>query len=128
MRHDLLADTFCIIKNTEEIGRHVCVTPASSLIEGVLKVMQRHKYIGNYELIEDGKGGKFKVHLLGRINDCGVSKPRFSIGKRDVTKWEKKFLPADNIGILILTTSKGVMDQREAVKKNTGGKLLGYVY
>lgn len=128
MRHDLLADTFSIIKNTEEIGRHVCVTPASSLIEGVLKIMQRHKYIGNYEFIDDGKGGKFKIHLQGRINDCGVVKPRFSIGKIEVTKWEKKFLPADNVGILILTTSMGVMDQKDAEKKNTGGKLLGYCY
>lgn len=128
MRHDLLADTFSIIKSTEEIGRHVCVTPASRLIEGVLKVMQRHKYIGNYEFIDDGRGGKFKIHLQGRINNCGVAKPRFSIGKSEVTRWEKKFLPADNVGILILTTSIGVMDQKEAEKKNTGGKLLGYCY
>jgi small subunit ribosomal protein S8 len=128
MRHDLLADTFCIIKNTEEIGRHVCVTPASKIIEGVLKVMQRHNYIGNFELIEDGKGGKFKVHLFGRINSCGVTRPRFSLGKHEFTKWEKKFLPAENVGILILTTSKGVMDQKEAASKNTGGKLLGYVF
>lgn len=128
MRHDLLADTFCIIKNTEDTGRHVCVTPASSIIEGVLKVMQRHKYIGNYEPIDDGKGGKFKVHLQGRINDCGVVKPRFSIGRDEFRKWEKKFLPADNVGVLILTTSRGVMDQKEAEKKSTGGKMLGYVY
>ncbi len=128
MRHDLMADAFCIIKNTEAIGRHVCITPASKLIDGVLKVMQRHKYIGNYEFIDNGKGGKFKVHLQGRINDCGVVKPRFSFGKGEFTRWEKMFLPADNVGILILTTSKGVMDQKEAFHKNTGGKILGYVY
>jgi small subunit ribosomal protein S8 len=128
MRHDLLADAFCIIKNTENIGRHVCVTPASKLIGGVLKVMQRNKYIGNFELLEDGKGGKFRVHLLGKINDCSVIKPRFSIGKREFISWEKKFLPADKIGILILTTSSGVMDQRDADSKNAGGRLLGYVY
>ena len=128
MRHDLLADMFCIIKNTEETGRHVCVTPASNLIDGVLKVMQRHKYIGNYEMIDDGKGGKFKVHLQGRINDCGVVKPRFSVGKGEFTKWEKIFLPADKVGVLILTTSRGVIDQNDADKKRTGGKILGFVY
>lgn len=128
MRHDLLADMFCIIKNTEDIGRHVCVTPASNLIDGVLKVMQRHKYIGNYEPIDDGKGGKFKIHLQGRINNCGVVKPRFSIGRTDFRKWEKKFLPADNLGVLILTTSRGILDQKEAEKKKSGGKILGYVY
>ena len=43
MKHDLLADVFCTIKNTENIGRHSCDMPASKVIQGVLKVMQRHK-------------------------------------------------------------------------------------
>ncbi len=128
MRHDILADVFCTIKNTEAIGQNVCTTPASKLVQGVLKVMQRHKYIGNFEYIDDGKGGKFRIHLMGKINNCNVIKPRFSVKKSDIIDWEKRFLPAVGTGILILTTSKGIMDQREAVKKNTGGKLLGYVY
>ncbi len=128
MKHDPLADMFCIIKNTEAIGKHVCETPASKLIQGVLKVMQRHRYIGNFEFIDDGRGGKFRVHLVGRINDCNVIKPRFSVKKNEIIQWEKRYLPAQGVGILILTTSKGIMDQREAIKKNTGGKLLGYVY
>jgi len=128
MRHDSLADVFCIIKNTESIGRHVCETPASKLIQGVLKVMQRHKYIGNFEFIDDGRGGKFRVHLMGRINNCNAIKPRFSVKKDEFILWEKRFLPADGVGILILTTSKGIMDHNEAKRKNIGGKLLGYVY
>jgi small subunit ribosomal protein S8 len=128
MKHDPLADVFCTIKNTENIGRHACETPASKVIQGVLKVMQRHKYIGNFEFIEDGKGGRFKVHLAGKINDCNVVRPRFSVKKDEMIFWEKRFLPAVGVGILILTTSKGILDQREAVKKKTGGRLLGYVY
>ena len=128
MKHNPLADVFCTIKNTESIGRHVCEMPASKVIQGVLKVMQRHKYIGNFEFIDDGKGGRFRVHLSGKINDCNVVRPRFSVKRDEMIFWEKRFLPAVGVGILILTTSKGIIDQREAVKKNTGGRLLGYVY
>jgi len=128
MRHDPLADIFAIMKNTEGIGRKECIIPASKVIKGVLNVMKREKYIEDFKLVDDGKGGHVKLTLMGRINNCGVIKPRFSIGRRDITKWEKKFLPADGIGILILTTSKGIIDQKEAVKQKTGGKLLGFVY
>lgn len=128
MRHDILADVFCAMKNAETIGRHECIVSASKLIKGVLDVIQKHNYIGKYEFIEDGKGGKFKIGLIGKINNCNVIRPRFSIQINDIIKWEKRFLPAENVGILILTTPKGIIDQREAGKLKTGGRLLGFVY
>lgn len=128
MKHDPLADVFSVIKGTESIGRKECVVPASRLIKDVFEVMKKHKYIKGFEFIEDGKGGKYKVSLLGNINDCNIIKPRFSVGKDEFIKWEKRFLPANSIGILILTTSKGVTDQIEAKRQKTGGHLLGYVY
>lgn len=128
MKHDALSDVFSIIKNSESIGKKECTIPASEMIKGVLKVIQGNKYIGNFEFVEDGRGGSFKVELVGRINDCNSVRPRFSVGKQEFIKWEKKFLPANNIGILILTTSKGIFDQKEASKQGVGGKLLGYIY
>jgi small subunit ribosomal protein S8 len=128
MRHDLLADVFATIKNTEEIGRAECVTAASKVIKGVLKVMQKHGYIGEFEYIDDGKGGRFRIRLMGKINNCNVIRPRFSVQTRDFIRWEKRYLPADKVGVLIVTTSRGIMDQRDAVKNKTGGKLLGFVY
>lgn len=128
MRHDILADAFCTIKNKEGIGRADCLIPDSKLVKGVMKVAQDHKYIGKVEHQADGKGGKLRVGLIGKINDCNVIKPRFSVERGEFSKFEKRFLPADNIGILIVSTSKGVMDQREAKKLGVGGKLLGYIY
>jgi small subunit ribosomal protein S8 len=128
MKHDLLADVLATIKNTEAIGRRECTTPASKVIRGVLKVMQKHGYIGEFEYIEDGKGGKFKIHLKGRINNCNVIRPRFSVQITEFIKWEKSFLPSENVGVLIVTTSRGIMDQKEAIEQKTGGKLLGFVY
>jgi len=128
MKHDPLADTFSVLKNMESIGKGECVVSASKIIRDVLKVIHQKKYIGEQEFIDDGKGGKFRVKLMGRINDCGVIKPRFSVSKRDFIKWEKKYLPASGTGILIVSTSAGIMDQNQAAKLGVGGRLLGYIY
>jgi len=128
MRHDPLADLFVIIKNTESIGKKTCTAPASKLAHNVLKIMKERGYIGGFKYNEDGRGGTFMVSLIGKINDCNVIKPRFSIKDGEFIKWEKRYLPATDVGILILTTDKGVMDQHMARKKKTGGKLLGFVY
>jgi small subunit ribosomal protein S8 len=128
MRHDILADMFAVINNAERIGKRSCTVPSSKIIKEVLKIMQKNKYIGSFEFIDDGKSGKFKVELTGRINNCGVIRPRFEVKSNEFIRWEKRFLPAVSIGILFLTTPKGVFDHRQAKKENTGGGLLGFVY
>jgi small subunit ribosomal protein S8 len=125
MKHDLLADMLSIIKNMEDIGRKEATVPSNKLAEGVLKIMQKHNYIGKYS---PAKGNKFRVELEGKINNCNVIKPRFSVQKNEFIKWEKRFLPANNIGILVLSTTKGVMDHHTAKKEGVGGQLLGFVY
>ena len=128
MRHDTLADVMITIKNAERIGKKECVTPASNLIKEVLKVMQKQKYIGIFEFIDDGKSGKFKIELKNRVNKCNVIKPRYSVKFDEFEKFEKRFLPAKGFGTLILTTNKGVMTHEEAKKQRLGGKLLVYVF
>jgi small subunit ribosomal protein S8 len=128
MRHDLLADMFSVIKNADRIGKRDCVVPSSRIIKDILKLMQKNKYIGSFEFIDDGKSGKFRVELLGRINDCGVIRPRFYLEKDGFIPWEKRFLPSVNVGILFVTTSKGIIDHRQAKKDEVGGALLGYIY
>ena len=90
--------------------------------------MQKNKYIGEFELIDDGLMGKFRIQLLGRINKCGVVSPRSSIKLTELYNWEKRFLPAVNTGIIILSTSGGIVSHTEARKNSNGGKILGYVY
>jgi len=128
MKHDTLSDMFTVIKNAESNGKSECVVPSSKIIKEILKIMQKNKYIGSFEFIDDGKSGKFKVELLGRINACGPIRPRFYLSKKEFIRWEKKFLPSVNIGILFLTTPKGVMDHKNAKKEGVGGALLGYIY
>lgn len=126
---DPLADALSVIKNAEDIGKPDCtIQPASKLIGKVLKVMKDKGYIGEFEFIDDGKSGLFKIQLKGKINKCGVIKPRHPVGNREYEKWEKRFLPARNFGSLILTTPKGVMSHSEAREQGLGGQLLAYVY
>ncbi|MEK6909511.1 MAG: 30S ribosomal protein S8 [Candidatus Aenigmatarchaeota archaeon] len=128
MLQDPLADALTAIKNAERIGKGKCVVKSSQLIGGILKVMQDNGYIGTFETIEDGKGGIFKVDLKGKIIDTRVVKPRFAVGIDEYEKWEKRFLPAKNIGLLIVSTPKGVMDHKKAKELGVGGRLLSYIY
>jgi len=104
------------------------VIPASKLATAVLRSMSKNKYIGEFELIDDGIAGKFKIQLLGRINRCGSISPRYSVPRTGYTRWERQFLPAVGVGILIVSTSQGVMSHNEAQEKGLGGRLIGYVY
>jgi small subunit ribosomal protein S8 len=90
--------------------------------------MQLNGYIGEFEFIDDGRQGKFKVQLMGRINKCGPVKPRFSVKVNEFEEWEKKILPSRNVGIMVVSTSNGVIAHRDAQEKNIGGRLLAFVY
>ncbi len=129
---DPLANALSTIMNNEMRGnREALITPASKLIAMVLRVMQKYGYIGEFEHIDDGRWGKIKVQLLGRINKIGVIKPRISVTYRELREmpaWLRKYLPSRDIGILIISTSQGVMSHREALERRIGGILLAYVY
>jgi small subunit ribosomal protein S8 len=90
--------------------------------------MQLNGYIGEFEFIDDGRAGKFKIQLLGRVNKCGAIKPRFAVKADGFEEWEKTFLPARDVGILVVSTPYGVLPHREAKEKNVGGRLLAFVY
>ncbi len=126
---DPLSDALSAIKNAESVGKSECIIrPASKLIGNVLKIMKENGYIAEFEFIDDGKAGIFKVKLQGRINKCGAIRPRFSVGKDEFEKWEKRFLPARNFGLLMVSTSQGIMSHHEARERGIGGRLLAYVY
>ncbi len=128
MRHDILSDVLYVMNNAENIGKATCTIPASNLVKNVLKVLQKENYIGSFEFADDGKSGHFVVELIGKINFSRSIKPRFFVKRDDYEKWEKRYLPAKGYGVMIISTSKGVMSQKEAEGMGIGGRLLGYVY
>lgn len=129
MLNDPLAAALAKILNAEKVGkREVLIKPASKLIKKVLTLMNNHNYVGSYEEIEDGKGNVLKLNLLGNVNKCGVIKPRFSTKHNTFEKWEKRYLPSKDFGVIIVSTSKGIMSHYQAKEGKVGGKLVAYCY
>lgn len=128
MLQDTLADALSKIKNADRIGKEECVVKSTKLVKQVLQVMQDHGYIGSFEFVEDGKSGKLKVDLKGKVIDCNVVKPRSSVKADEFEKVEKRYLPGREFGILIISTPKGVMDHKKAIEQRTGGKILAFCY
>lgn len=129
MMHDLINDAITTIKNYERIGKQECtVRPVSKLLIEILKVFQKEGYIGEFELIKDNRGGSVNIKLKKEINECGMIKPNYAVKNKEFDKWEKRFLPAKDFGILVVSTPKGIMTHKEAIEKGIGGRLLVYVY
>lgn len=129
MQFDTLNDALVKIYNAEQAGKYeVIVSPASKLLGSVLEIMQRSGYVGEYEATDDGRGGSFRIELRGTINRCGVVKPRYSVKRQDYDKWESRYLPAQDFGVLILSTNQGVMNHYDAKDNRIGGRLVAYVY
>jgi len=127
--NNILANLFTTLFNTEDRRKDSCiVVPTSKLGIDVLNTLKKEGYIDEFEHIDDKRGGKFKIKLLAKISKCGAITPRFKVKKDEYGVWERQFLPSYDRGMLLVTTNKGVMSHKEAVDKNIGGFLIGYVY
>ena len=127
--NNILANLFTTLFNTEDRRKCNCVVvPPSKLGTEVLKTLKNEGYIGEFERIEDKRGGKFKINLLAKITKCSAITPRFKVKKNEYNTWEQQFLPSYNRGMLLVTTNQGVMSHKEAANKGIGGFLIGYVY
>ena len=127
--NDPLANALVHVHNCDKIGKKECIVkPTSKFMSLVFDILKKNKYIKNYELINTDRGNMFKIELTGAINKCGVIKPRFSVKLETMEKYEKRYLPAKQFGILIISTPKGLMTHVQAMDKKTGGKLIAYCY
>ena len=127
--NDPLANVLSHINNYEKIGRKELLTKENSkMIRKVLEIMQTNGYLGSCEEVPSGSHNWLKVNLLGRLNNTSVIKPRFQISKSDFPKFEQRFLPARDFGIIIISTSQGLMTLQEAKEKGVGGKLISFAY
>jgi len=128
MLNDPLSNALSKILSYERISKQECVVNSSKIIKKVLEIMQNKGYIGSFEEIKSSRGNSLRVNLLGAINNCGVIKPRFNVKITDFTKFETRYLPAQDFGILIVSTSKGMMSHNEAKEKGIGGRLIAFCY
>jgi len=128
MANDPLADALNSIKTHETFGKPACEVKPSKLVRETLRILQRAGFIGDFEFVDDGKNGYFKIRLLGKVNQCGAVKPRFAVKKTEWPEWEQKYLPGVGFGMFIVSTPQGLMTNAEAKEKGLGGRLIAFVY
>merc|ERR1712110_1260592 len=95
VRVSVLNDALNNIVNAERRGkRQVLIRPSSKVVVKTLSVMQKHGYIGEFEIIDDHRAGKIVIQLNGRLNKTGVISPRFNVGVDAIENWVNLLLPA----------------------------------
>ncbi len=129
MMNDTLSNALSKIMNAEKSGKNSCeVRPISKTIKQVLTLMKENGYLGDVEEKTDTRGSGLNVNLIGAINKCGPIKPRFPVKKDVFEGFEKRYLPAKDFGVIIVSTPKGFMTHIDAKKKGMGGRLVAYCY
>ncbi|MFA5302957.1 MAG: 30S ribosomal protein S8 [Candidatus Nanoarchaeia archaeon] len=127
MRHDLLADVLSAMTSAMKNGKNeLNLNFNSKFAMKVLEIFKNEGFIQDYIAVPETKG--IKIILNGKLNKCNAIKPRFSVQKDEVEKFEKRYLPAKDFGCLIVSTNQGLMTHYQLKEKKLGGKLIAYVY
>jgi len=124
---DPIADMLTRIRNANRVGRRMVLIPKSKICSGIAQVLKDEGYIDEYDTIDDAQQGQIRVKLKYGINGDKVihaidrsSKPGCRVYR------SVKDLPKilNGMGIVVISTSKGVMSDRKARENNVGGELL----
>lgn len=129
-RTDLIADVFTMIRNAVMAKKDNVDVPASGIVKSILEILKREKYIDNFKFIDDKKQGILRIYLKyisGRPalkNIRRVSRP----GLRLYVKHDGIPSVLRGRGLAIISTSRGILTDKEARSSNTGGEVVGYVW
>ena len=128
---DVIADMLTRIRNANDAKHESVDIPASNMKKAIAKILLDEGYIKSYEIIEDGKQGIIRIalkYLAGKQKVIRglrrVSKP----GLRIYSNCEDMPKVMNGLGIAIVSTSKGIMTDKEARKANVGGEVLAFVW
>ncbi len=128
---DTIADMLTRIRNALVVKHESVEVPASKIKKEIARILLQEGYITSYEVVEDGVQGKIVITLKYGPNGEKVisglkriSKP----GLRIYTGCDELPKVLGGLGIAIISTSKGVMTDKEARKSNHGGEVLAYIW
>lgn len=123
MSRDIISDVLNEVMNAKRANKEfIVITKRANLLIKILDLMKQYGYI-EYEASDD----KIKINIK-QLNECKAIKPRYSVNKKNIEKYIRRFLPARNFGYVIISTSKGLMTHQDAQENKIGGSLVAYFY
>ena len=129
-RSDLIADVFTIIRNAIMAKKDSVDVPASNTIKAILEILKREGYVDNFKLIEDKKQGMMRIYLKYVAAKSAIRniKRASRPGLRLYVKHKKVPVVLRGRGIAIISTSGGIMTDKDAREKSLGGEVIGYIW
>lgn len=123
MSQDIVADVLNEIMNAKKARKsEVVVNKNSKLLRKVLDIAKERGYL-DY----NAEGNKIKVFLKS-LNEIKAVKPRYTVSVKKINNYVRRFLPAKNFGLLIISTNEGLMSHEDAEEKNIGGCIIAYMF
>ena len=128
---DPIADMLTRIRNANSAKHDTVSIPASNMKKAIAQILVDEGYIKSFKVIEDGKQGVIEIALK-----YGPNKSRVLLGLRRVSKPGLRiYTDCENmpkvmkgLGVAILSTSKGIMTEKDARKANVGGEVLAFIW
>ena len=129
---DTIADMLTRIRNANSAKHDTVDIPASNMKKAIAQILVDEGYVKNYQVIEDGKQGVIRITLKYQ----GPSKTPVLLGLRRVSKPGLRIYSScedmprvmNGLGIAIISTSKGIMTDKQARNANVGGEVLAFVW
>ena len=128
---DVIADMLTRIRNANDAKHATVDIPASNMKKSIAEILVREGYVKSYQVIEDGKQGVIRVTLK-----YGQGKSKVIRGLRRVSKPGLRIYAScedmprvmNGLGVAIVSTSKGIMTDKQARKENVGGEVIAFVW
>jgi|TARA_Y100000294_G_C8487443_1_gene309347 small subunit ribosomal protein S8 len=124
MSQDIVADALNQVMNSKRAKKDsVVVKKHSKVLLGVLAIGKLKGYIKSYKV----DGNDLKIEF-GKLNYCKAVKPRYVVKADTIDKYVRRYLPARDMGFVIISTNQGLMTHQTAEEKNIGGSVIAYFY
>jgi len=127
--NDPIVDALTKVRNAEAASKKECsIKPASKFLGEILRVAKENEYIEEFKQTDDAGIITYNITLNGKMNTCKAVKPRYAVKRNGFEKYEKRYLPARDVGLLVVSTPSGVMTHTQAKDKGLGGRLIAFMY
>jgi ribosomal protein S8 len=124
MSQDIVSDTLNQLMNAIKAGKDsLAVHRYSRMLLSILAIAKLKGYLKDYKI--ENKSLKIEI---GKLNGCSSIKPRYVATVEEIDKFISNYLPAKDLGIIVVSTSQGLMTHQTAQQKNLGGSLVAYFY